>query len=286
MRKSSELDAARLGIVRHTIAWFVGYLVTFVTFGMAPAKIIPPAAQNWLFSGSIALLFAVAACWVCWKVAVRRKLQFSIRFLLIVTAVWALLLGFLKTCDVLPSDLSDLHVPAISVPAHRVNGINPGLFEQQWTSLYGRWNWALDQWLVYQGPIISIGIALTIIAFWHQIRLARVSCSSQKMASASCGAAVPAAQTGETPAPQSSRNRWAHRFACLGRSSLTAAALWMLAYLWLMPTIVQVGENDYQAKIAYIEKPREYRDALTKMMATVRAEQSWRTDLKSGKGKP
>ena len=55
---------------------------------------------------------------------------------------------------------------------------------------------------------------------------------------------------------------------------LTVATLWMLAYLWLVPNVVQDGENDYQTKMAYIEKPNEYRDAVTKAMAEIRAERT------------
>jgi hypothetical protein len=75
-------------------------------------------------------------------------------------------------------------------------------------------------------------------------------------------------------APIPLRNRWAGRFTCLGRSMLAAAALWMLAYLWLMPTVVQRGEADYQTQMALLERPREYIAALNKTMAEIRADRS------------
>jgi hypothetical protein len=264
LRKDCEPDAARLGISRHTIAWLVAYLLTFIFFGMAPADIIPATAQNWLISGSIALLFAATACWVCWKAAVRRKLQFGIRFLFIVTAVWAIFLGILKTCDILPCHFSDFHVPALSVPARGVQGMDARLLQQPFIAQFGRWTWAIYQWVLYRGPITSIGVGLAIIAVWHQIRLSRV----------------------HPTAPVSSRVCWASRFACLGRSALAVAALWLLAYLWLMPSVVQFGEKDYQSKIAYIENPDEYNTALAKIMAEVRADQSWRKELKSKHDQP
>ena len=261
LRESGEPDAARLGVLRHGIAWLVAYLLTFILFGMAPADIIPATVQNWLLSGSIALMLALAACWICWKVAVRRKLQFSIRFLFIVTAVWAIFLGILKTCDILPCSFSDFHVPALSVPSRGANGIDAQLLQQPFIAQYGRWIWAVYQWMVYRGPITSIGIALAVVAVWHQIRLRRI----------------------HSPTLISSRDRWARRFACLGRSSLIVAALWMLSYLWLVPTVVRFGETDYQIKIAYIENPAEYRNALAKIMVEVRAEQSWRKEVNPGK---
>ena len=220
---------------------------------MAPADIIPPNVQNWLFAGSIALFFAVVACWVIWTAAVRRKLQFSIRFLFILTLVWAIFLGILKTCDVLPCDFSSFHIPALSVPA-RGEGVlsisssnspsSPIMDGGTGHSINGRST---------RDRTSSLGIALAILFVWHQLRSSRV-CSTTT----------------------TSRNRWAGRFACIGRSMLTASALWLLPYLWLMPTILQASENDYQTKMAYLERPREYIDALNKIVAEVRAEQSWR----------
>jgi hypothetical protein len=48
---------------------------------------------------------------------------------------------------------------------------------------------------------------------------------------------------------------------------------------------VQFGEQDYQTKIAYIVNPDEYRNALAKIMVEVRADQSWRKELRSDKTK-
>jgi hypothetical protein len=180
-------------------------------------------------------------------------------------------------------------VPALEIPARGWQGIDARLLQQPFITQYGRWIWAIYQWMVYRGPITSIGVALAIIAVWHQVRLGRARHNCISIASASCGATVPAAdaaQAGETPAPQPSRDCWARRFACLGRSMLTVAALWMLPYLWLMPTVVQFGEEDYQIKIAYIENPDEYRNALAKIMVEVRADQSWRKDAHSSKETP
>ena len=54
LRKTNEPDAARLGVVRHIVAWLVGYALTFVIFGTVPA--LPPVVHTWLFAGLIVLL--------------------------------------------------------------------------------------------------------------------------------------------------------------------------------------------------------------------------------------
>ena len=67
---------------------------------------------------------------------------------------------------------------------------------------------------------------------------------------------------------------------------LVVVALWMLAYLWLMPTVVRMWENTYQTDMAELENPGRATNAFDKMMAEVRAEQSWRKELHSRKTKP
>ncbi len=254
LHKPGEPNAARLGVVRHLAGWVAGYALTFVVFGMAPAEIIPPAVQHWLFAGAIALLSVAVACWV----VIRRRLQFTIRTLLGVTLVWAIFLSILKSADLMPQSFSDFHMPALSVPPRDIGGLDARLFQQPIIMIYGRWSWAVYQWMLYAEPYAGIGAALAIIAVWHQIRFRRMM--KARPGDLAVMEAIPP------------RRRWAERFACLGRSMLTAAALWMLAYLWFMPAVLQFSENVYQTKMAYLRNPREYIDAMTKTMAEVRAE--------------
>jgi len=121
LRKAKEPDPARLGVVRLIVAWLVGYALTFVVFGIMPA--LPPVVQNWFFAGLIALLLAAGASWLFWMMVVRRELHFSIRFLLILTLVWAIFLGVLKIYGVLPHDFSGFGISALSIPARGALGI-------------------------------------------------------------------------------------------------------------------------------------------------------------------
>jgi hypothetical protein len=81
--KQKTAHAARLGVVRHVAAWSAAYALTFVVFGLAPAEIIPPAAQAWLLAAAAALLLAAVAGWLFWRIVIRRKRT--------VAAVWLLL---------------------------------------------------------------------------------------------------------------------------------------------------------------------------------------------------
>jgi hypothetical protein len=252
LRKTDEPDAARLGVIRHSLAWLVACAATFVVFGLAPAGVISPRGMSWVAAITIDLGYLAVACWLFWRIVIRRNMQFTLRALLILTAVWALLLGILEFCGILPHDVYGFQIHDLTVPPRGADSL-PGQWLQESVPVeYGRWNSAFYQWMLWSGPWMTVSAALAILALWHFLRTRRVQAA--------------------TSIPW--RNRWAGRIGCLGRSLLAVAMLWMIAYLWLMPTVVQTGESEYQTKMAYMEKPQEYADALNKMMVEVRAEQS------------
>lgn len=126
------------------------------------------------------------------------------------------------------------------------------LFQQPIIADFGRWNWFLDQWMLYGGPYVSVDIVLVIITVWYRIHSHRTG----------------------LPTTASSCNRWTGCFACLGCSMLTAAAVWMFAYLLLMPTVIEFSERAYQIEMAYLRAPHSYIDAMNKAIVEVRAEES------------
>jgi hypothetical protein len=253
--KTSEQDAAALGVLRHCVAWLVACALTFAILGMAPAEIISRAVQGWCFTLFITLFPTVGMCWLLWKIMVRRRLQFTIRTLLGVTFVWALFLGLLKAAGVIPFDIGNLPILEVSVPPRMTGGWDAQLFQQSLIAAWGRWNWAVYEWKCYSGAYTGAASALLLIAVWRWIRSLRI-------------------QSPTTSCPQ---DRWAHHLVCLGRSALVAAAICMLTYLWLMPSIVKNTEACCQTWMTWLRSPREYEDAMSKAMAEVRAEQNQAT---------
>ena len=77
----------------HVAVWFAGLAISFVVLGIFPAEIVPPAVQGWIILGSAVLFVTVTVGWIVWRIMVRRRFQYTIRTMLIVTFFWALFLG-------------------------------------------------------------------------------------------------------------------------------------------------------------------------------------------------
>ncbi len=154
------------GVPPHVAVWLAGLAISFAVLGMFPAEIVPPAVQGWIILGSAALFATVTVGWIVWRIMVRRKFQYTIRTMLIVTFFWALFLGLLRTWDVIPFDLSDLSISP-HVPARGWYGIDAGTWQQGVATTYGSWAWATVQWMGYYGHYVAIGVALVLLAVWH-----------------------------------------------------------------------------------------------------------------------
>ena len=250
--KAREPNGPQPSVLAHVASWLAAYAIAFAVLGMFPAEIVPPAVQGWIILGSTTLFVTITVGWIVWKIMVRRRFQYTIRTMLIVTFFWALLLGLLRTWNVIPFDLSDLSLSP-HVPARGWSGLDSRWLQEGVVTDCGVWAWAMTQWMIYSGPYVAIGVALALLAFWHHLRTGWVG----------------------SPSPVGSRGPWASLLATLGRSMLAVAILWMLVYLALTPSVVQSGEDAYQARMVYLRDPEAYYDALQKTMAEVRADWSW-----------
>jgi hypothetical protein len=248
LQRAKESDDAGLGVVRACIGWLAGYAVTFAIFGMAPAGIIAPTILGWLCVAVAGLLVTIVAGSLSWGLFVRRRLQFSIRTLLILTFVWAIILGALKTADLIPFELK---MPTVSVPSRTQGGIPACLIEQSMIASYGRWIWAFYQWRCYGGVYTGAGAALGIIAVWQLIRL---HCKRRF-------------------ATMSSRDRWTSCLRCLARSSFAAAVVAIIVYLAVMPNNVTNIDNHVQSKMKFLQSQQAFKDAMTEAIAEIREEE-------------
>jgi hypothetical protein len=255
LHKAGESDAARVGWAGHLTAWLAGYALVFVALGMAPAEIISPTVQTWLINGSAALLAVVIVGWLLWKIAVRRKFQYSLRSLFVLTFFWALLLGVLKMLDVLPGSLGDFWMPTPCISPRGWYGVDAQELRKAVVTGYGNWTWAIWQWFGYSGPYISVALALALVALWHRVRNRATS--------------------------QAKRDRWASLLRCLGRSALAAVTVWLLLYLAVAPSVVQSIDSAYQTRMEYVRNPQAYRDDMLKTIAEVRADTKW-MDARAG----
>ncbi len=261
LRTGQNRPPELLGPYRHAIAWLTGYGLSIAALGMAPAEIIPVALQPWLAAALGGATVVAVLSWLVWETVPILKRRFGIRTWLGIVLEIVTALGLLTILGVVAGP--SLSVP---VPARAWEGGNVDVLQRAFSSKGGtwggRWGWAVAQWcLAYPGAYVSLAIAITLLAGWYTLRRARA---------------------GGQPRPRSAlRAYWAGLFACLRRSMLMVACGWLLAYLWLVPSVVQSADDAYQEKMAYYRNPHEYWHALRAAIVEVEADKEWLSGLRS-----
>jgi hypothetical protein len=247
---SVEKPPGVLGFWRHILIWFSAYAVSFVALGMTASEIIPPAAQKWIAISLLAILLAAMTIRVLWTRVYHRKPQYSVRTLLCLTFIVAVSCAAISACDFHLSSLDRIN---LAVPSRESMGVNAELLADQIINNFGIWIWALWQWIEYQGPLVSVGIALALLVCWYQIRFRKIV----------------------SPSQENSRVRLKGLLVSVGRSMIVVAVGWLIVYLCITPSLIQSMEDDYQEKMSYIRNPRKYHDVITAAMDEVRADKDF-----------
>jgi hypothetical protein len=312
IKRDRERPAGIMGLQRHVIIWLACYILTYVVLGMTAANIIPPITQGWSLTILTFFAFIALMIWLIWRFVYFRKFQFTIRSLLILTFIIAFCCGILKISDCnlfILADIKILDLIAFLTFAiilwllwrgvylrksrYTIRSLLAltflialcwGLLEfaiydlrnlkhlylskrnwygsdTEWLQFYsiGKWFWALVQWIAYSGHYISIVVAMSLLAFWYNIRF---SCIAHQT-------------------PDRSRARWIGFFTCLSRSLFVVAFLWMIIYLSISPSRIQIAEAHYQSDKADIMNPNKYNDLINAAIAEVRADKKWMDSIQA-----
>lgn len=239
-----------LGIVRHVLAWFVAYGLSFAVLGMAPAEIIPRKAHGWIACALAGLVVIGLAAW--W--ARRRRFQYSLRALL------GFMLGCCLVCAVVAWTELDpwmiVDLPSrFWLPVRGWEGVNADILKNAVKANSSPWQWATLQWLAFGGVYIGLAGSLLLVALWYAVRRARRSSQSVSSYWRSRDGA-----------------RWAGLLGCLGRSAGTAALCCLLVYLALTPGLLRSIDRTYQQRMAYVRNPEQYWVSFRAEMEQVRAD--------------
>jgi hypothetical protein len=219
-----------IGPLAHAMLLAAALAATIVVFGLAPARIIPEAVQQWtLTTLAIAAPLAFAA-WIVWKWRGRQSVQFSLRSLFITVGVVSILLAIAVNSAVfsqLPFHLS--------IPARGFDELSAASAKNLLGALASS-IWVLLQWSAYEGPCLTIGLWAMFVALWLRFR---------------------PRQTG-TPGAGSYREGLGAWTRQIGRASLVLSALCLATYLALAPSIVLQVEQNFQEKMAFARNPDEH----------------------------
>ena len=229
-------EKARLGWWRHAVAWLVGYGLTFIVLGLAPAGIISHQAQAWL-AGLVGASAAVGLLAWLVRLARRRRFQYSLRALLLLTLGVALLCALSVMLGVDLTDLGGL-CAQLHVPARGWGGLDAKTLDRQITAQHGVGTWVILQWGAYQGMYVSVALSLGLVALWERIRLRRAGCGEEGQAGW--------------------RACWAATIHCVADSAAAMLVCCLLVYLALTPRVLRSVEAPYQQQLAHARDPKAY----------------------------
>ena len=252
LNRGRERAPEILGLCRHAIAWLAGYGLTFVALGMTAAEIISAELQGWIITALLVLLILAAMFWFLWKAVYHRKFQYSMHSLIALTFLVAICCSILKVLEYDISNIDNLHL-STRISPHGWYGVDASVIQDVILPKLGVWVWAFMQWMAYAGHYVSVGVAVVLLVCWYNVRFKRLF----------SGTAI------------QSHSRWAGMLTSSGRSMIIVAILWILAYLLVVPSMMQSAEEAYQIQMDYVRNPNKYQESLKASIAEIRADKDW-----------
>ena len=166
---------SHLGAVRQCIAWLLGYGLTIVVLGMAPAEVISHAWQRRAIIAGIWLLaIGVAAAVVWWVVRLmrRRQVRYQVRTLLAITTAVAVLAAQWPWMSWAFATLA-AHPVELWVHARGFGGLDAEVVRASTNLQTGSWMWVVLQWFAHLGHYVGLAVSLLLVIAWYARRAAR-----------------------------------------------------------------------------------------------------------------
>jgi len=260
MGQRNRQEHPRLDPWRHTSAWVVGFALTFVVLGLAPAEVISHGAQAWIGGTAGALAAIGLIAWLLW-LARRRRLQFRLRTLFLVTFVAAMFCSALAVREIDFSRLNE--VPErLHVPARGYEFMDAETWKQLITTQLGIGTWVLMQWWVYSGIYVSLTVSLLLVLVWQRLRDAK--------------AGSPDAE-GRLPW----KARWQAAVHSTSNSAAAMAAYLLLVHLTLTPTALRSIDAAHQEQMAYARAPDAYWESIRQEVDQIKADSEYMAGLRA-----
>jgi hypothetical protein len=251
----NETEASPLGVRRQAFAWCLVCGAVLVVFGMLPAEFISRRAQSRIVTVSAWGLLAVVGAFVlaiAFRSLRRRNFQFSLlgMFGLTTTAAILALIG--------PA-LVDIYKGFVVYPFEGLLRFRAwrgfaGLPPLQTNVPSGSWPLVMLQWSLYSGPLLSVFSAMAMISVWFAWRSAR--------------------RAGERFFNYWTRHirvRWASLASYVAKSAAGAAAVWLLLYFLVAPSVIHTVEDEFQYRMRYARYPAEHMERIAAARAEILA---------------
>ncbi|QDU58146.1 hypothetical protein [Aeoliella mucimassa] len=256
---------SHLGFVRQCVAWLVGYGLTIVVLGMAPAEVISHAWQQRAIIGGIwlsAFAIAAGAAWILLRVIRRRQVRYQTRTLLAITTAIAVLAAQWPWVSWALAALA-ANPPELWVHARGFGGLDAEVIRAGTKLQTGSWMWAVLQWFAHLGHYVGLALSLLLVIGWYVLRSARQQREGWRL--------------GFVPAD---RQRWSQLLRFAGRSAAGAAIVWLLVYAAIFSQAAALADAEFQYKMRYCRDPLAHYNEIVEAQATVKASPAKMTPIR------
>jgi hypothetical protein len=247
-----------LGVLGHVLAWVVGYGVGFAVLGLAPAELVLPLVQGWALAGAIGLGCVVAAIVIVDALAgltLGKRIPYMARVLCGVLLGAAASYAVLSLLGVRWKEIGESPLASIRIPARGLQGVDPQVMGYVTKEFLGDWYWAWLQWFAYRGAYLSAIFPLALVAAWQWLRSGGWKDRAGVLD------------------PGSRRARWRTTFRSVRNSAVTAAVVFLVLYVAVVPTYLGAAERDFQAKMAFYRDPQAWWENVHSTMVAIEAQQ-------------
>jgi hypothetical protein len=250
--RQDQTDASPLGVWRQAFVWCLTCGVALMVFGMMPAEFISRRAQSWIIT---VLLWSPIAAIAAYVIVIAFGLRRHRRFQFSLLGMFGLMTAVAILALFLPA-FSDIYKGLVVYPfegwltLRTWRGFS-GLPPSQTNIPSGSWPLVLLQWSLYSGPLWGAFASITLIAIWFALRSAH--------------------RAGERFFnfwTRQIRIRWTTLARYAAKSAAGAAAVWLLLYLLVAPTVIRTVEDEFQYRMRPIRNPADH----MALIAAARAE--------------
>ena len=226
----SDINLVALGILPQIVAWSTALLVTAAIFGLSPGGVISQSVQSYFLSAIfLALLTLLPLGVASWWGG-----RYSLKILMELVFVYAVIFAGLVYWNLTTGAMKQFP-PDIAVVPHNAGTISADRVRQALKLNDGSLAWSAVQWMLYDGPIWTMALALLAIGWWTLDRAKRVW-----------------KESAPDDAPATVRRRWLAWVTSHGvaRAAAGAAVVALAVFLALEPERIAHNEaidlSDYQ----------------------------------------
>jgi hypothetical protein len=246
-----------LGITRHLAAWTVGFGMTFVILGVAPAELISRSTQSRIAYSLVCVVMLSIAAFIGWQLygfMRRRKFQFSLLNLMTVMlassmifSLWPILRGVGGVLDGHPSELW--------LPARGWDKLDAEVLRFALQVPKASWQWAFVQWAVGFGPFIGIGASLVILVIWQSFRSTRRESTR-----------ILQYWTSDL------KRHGGNLLRCVSKSALVVGLTFLVVYLWFAPDVIENLQAQHAYKMTFYRDPDGHWESIQRAVERVKAD--------------